>query len=259
VDGLPGGVGSLSNLTVAIVRVDLAYDGTGFHGYARNPGVRTVQEDLERALETVLRSTVSTTVAGRTDAGVHARGQVVSFEADPAVDVGRVERSLRRLLAPEIAVRSVVEAPDGFDARFSASRRHYRYFVDEAPVPDPLRRHTVWHVGEVLAIDEMNRAAAAYVGTHDFASLCRSQEGKTTERTVVDAVWRRQGGLTVYEVSATAFCHQMVRSMVALCIDVGRGRVEADAVPAILEAKDRNAARGAAPPHGLILWQVDYE
>jgi tRNA pseudouridine38-40 synthase len=243
---------------VATVRIDLAYDGTGFHGWARNPGVRTVQGDLEEALARVLRTEVGTTVAGRTDAGVHARGQVVSFRSD-GVDPERLERSLRTMLAPEIAIRSIGIAADQFDARFSAVRRHYRYFVDEAVVPDPLRRHRVWHVGEELDLGAMSTAAAAFVGRHDFASLCRAQEGKTTERTVESAGWVREGDLTMYEVTATAFCHQMVRSMVALCVEVGRGRVEAADVPGILEAKDRNAARGAAPPHGLVLWQVDYD
>ena len=240
------------------VRIDLAYDGTGFHGYARNRDVRTVQGELEDALAIVLQAEIGTTVAGRTDAGVHARGQVVSFTTDGEVETGRLERSLRAMLAPEIAVRSVDVVESEFDARFSAVRRHYRYFVDESPVPDPLRRHAVWHLGETLDLDAMNRAAAALVGTHDFASLCRAQGGKTTVRTVEAAGWQRDGDLTVYEVTATAFCHQMVRSMVALCVAMGRGKVDADTVSSILEAQNRNAAKGVAPPHGLTLWQVDY-
>jgi tRNA pseudouridine38-40 synthase len=256
--GVPRGIGDLPLLTVPTVRIDLAYDGTGFHGYARNHDVRTVQGDLEEALATVLRSEIGTTVAGRTDAGVHARGQVISFTIDEEVDTGRLERSLRTMLAPEIAIHSVEVVDDGFDARFSAVRRHYRYVVDETVVPDPLDRHRVWHVGEPLDLDAMNRAASSFIGLHDFASLCRAQEGKITDRTVESAAWHREGGLLVYEVTATAFCHQMVRSMVALCVVVGRGRVDADAVPGILQARDRNAASGAAPPHGLILWQVDY-
>jgi tRNA pseudouridine38-40 synthase len=243
---------------VPTVRIDLAYDGTGFHGYARNPNVRTVQGDLEEALTTVLQTEIATTVAGRTDAGVHARGQVVSFTVGAEVESARLERSLRTMLAPEIAIHAVSVAADGFNARFSAVRRHYRYVVDEGLVPDPLRRTSVWHVGETLDIAAMNRAAAAFVGTHDFASLCRAAEGKMTKRTVESAAWHRDGDLTVYEVTATAFCHQMVRAMVALCVEVGRGRLDADAIPGILEAKDRRAARGSAPPHGLTLWRVDY-
>ncbi len=240
-------------------RIDLGYDGSGFHGFARNHGVRTVQGDLEEALTTITGIEITTVVAGRTDAGVHAKGQVVSFDVDAAIEVDRVWRSLRSMLGPEIAVHSVAEVDSGFSARFSARSRTYRYSIDEAPVPDPLARSSVWHVGEPLDLDAMNEAATAFVGTHDFASLCRAQEAKSTERTVVRAVWSHRAALLVFEVEAKAFCHQMVRSMVALCVDVGRGRVAANEVPGILQAKDRNAARGAAPPHGLVLWEVAYE
>lgn len=238
-------------------RIDLGYDGSGFHGFARNPGVRTVQGELEAALGRIVGGEVTTTVAGRTDAGVHARGQVVSFETD-SLDVGRAEKSLRSLLGPEIAVVAVRPAEAGFDARFSAKWRRYRYFVDESSVADPLGRHRAWHVGAALDLAEMNKAAGHFVGRHDFASLCRAQEGRTTERTVLEASWDREGTRVVFTVRATAFCHQMVRSMVALCTEVGRGRLGADDVPGILGARDRNAARGAAPPHGLVLWEVGY-
>ena len=239
-------------------RLDLGYDGSGFRGYARNRDVRTVQGELEATLAKITGSEVTTVVAGRTDAGVHARGQVVSFEVDSAIDVERVRRSLRSMLGPEFAVVDLIEAESGFNARFSADSRIYRYLIDESQVADPLARSSVWHVGEVLDLDAMNRAAASFIGSHDFASLCRSQEGKTTERTVSRAHWERQDSLLVYEVEARAFCHQMVRSMVALCVEVGRGRVAAAAVPGILQALDRNEARGAAPPHGLVLWEVKY-
>ena len=239
-------------------RIDLGYDGSGFHGFARNRGVRTVQGDLEDALAKITGVEVESVVAGRTDTGVHARGQVVSFVIDAALDVGRVEHSLRSMLGPEIAVLNLIEACSGFDARFSARSRAYRYSIDDSPVPDPLTRSSVWHVGEPLDLDAMNRAAAAFVGTHDFASLCRAREGATTERTVTRARWERRAGLLVYDVEARAFCHQMVRSMVALSVEVGRGRVDAEAVPGIVAARDRNAACGAAPPHGLVLWEVAY-
>lgn len=255
---LPRRVGHLSLLNVTTLRVDLAYDGTGFKGYARNPGVRTIQGVLEEALERVTRVPVTTTVAGRTDAGVHARRQVVSFDTEAEVDVERLERSLRSMLSPEIVVHAVSVVDDGFSARFSATRRHYRYFVDEALVPDPLRRHRVWHVGEALDLEPMNTVASHLEGEHDFASLCRSREGKTTVRTVESAAWSREGDLTVFDVRASAFCHQMVRSMVALCVMAGKDKLDPATVPTILDSKDRNAARGAAPAHGLVLWEVEY-
>ena len=240
-------------------RLDIGYDGSGFHGYARNPGVRTVQGDLEAALAKITGAEVKTAVAGRTDAGVHARGQVVSFGVDAELDLDRTVRSLQSMLGQEVAVRSLVEADDGFDARRSAQSRIYRYLIDDSPVPDPLTRVAVWHVAATLDVEAMNTAAAAFVGLHDFASLCRAQEGKTTMRTVLRAEWSRPDSLLVYEVEAKAFCHQMVRSMVEVCVEVGRGRLDAGEVPVILEALDRNAApRGAAPPHGLVLEQVVY-
>jgi len=265
-------------------RIDLAYDGGGFHGYAKNAGVRTIQGELERALGTVLGSKVATVVAGRTDTGVHAWGQVVSLDAAADLDLERVTRSLSTMLAPEIVVRSVSPAPDGFDARFGAVSRTYRYFVDDRPGPNPLHRHIAWHIETPLDSASMEVAAEGFVGEHDFASFCRSAEGKTTIRRVLSAAWWREadglapraelvaagaghptanfadvdGGLLVFEITANAFCHQMVRSLVALSVEIGRGRVPVAAIPEIFDARDRNAARGAAPPHGLILWKVEY-
>ena len=254
---------------MGVYRIDLAYDGTGFRGWARNAGVRTVQEELETALQRIIGTPVTLTVAGRTDAGVHARHQVASFAHASEVDCEAVARSLRGMLGPEISVQSVAAAPEGFDARFSALRRSYRYFIDEATAPDPLRARWVWHRGESFDVDAMNRAAEAFVGKHDFASLCRAVEGGGTERTVESATWWREAGrlelsaqsseLLVFATSARAFCHQMVRSMVALCVEVGRGKLEAAAIPEILAARDRNASRGVAPAHGLTLWDVEYE
>ncbi len=240
-----------------VYRLDLAYDGTGFHGYARQPNVRTVQGELEEAL---FKHTgpVETSVAGRTDAGVHGRLQTVSFSTANDLEPDRLWRSLNSQLGPEIAISSVARASDDFDARFSAQSRQYRYFIHNAPVPDPLTRWYTWHVPHALDVDGMNEAAAAFVGEHDFASLCRAAEGRTTVRTVLEASWWRAGSQVLYDVRALAFCHQMVRSMVALCVDVGRGRVAPGEVPAVLAARDRNAARGAAPPHGLVLWDVEY-
>ena len=240
-------------------RLDLSYDGSGFRGYAANAGVRTVQGCLEEALALVLRHPVETTVAGRTDAGVHARGQVVSFAVPEALDPARLQRSLNRLLAPEVVARAAAEAPEGFDARRSAVSRTYRYLIDDGPVPDPARRWTTWHFDTPLDEAAMARAAGAFLGEHDFASLCRAVEGASTVRRVVAAAWWREpDGLLVFEVKASAFCHQMVRSMVALCVEAGRGRLDPAAVPGILEARDRHAARGVVPPHGLTLWEVGY-
>lgn len=238
-------------------RVDFAYDGAGFHGYAVQPNQRTVQGQLEAALATVL-GVADTTVAGRTDAGVHAGGQVVSFVTERPIETEQLERSLLSMLGPEIVVRSVREVPSSFDARFSATSRSYRYTVLNADHPDPLQRNVCWHVAFPLEMSVMNEAAAAFVGTHDFVSLCRRAQGRSTERTVHSAGWRRDDDLLIFEVVASSFCHQMVRSMVALCVDVGRGKLPASSVPGIIAGRDRNRASGAAPAHGLVLVAVGY-
>lgn len=238
-------------------RLDLAYDGSPFHGYAKQPTVRTVQGDLEAALF-AHTGPVATVVAGRTDAGVHATGQVVSFSCDSELDEGRVARSLNRRLRPAIAVRHVRRVGDDFHARFSATGRQYEYRVLTDPVHDPFLAATTWHVAEALDADAMNEAAAWFVGEHDFASLCRRADGVSTIREVRWAGWGRDGDVLRYSVAAASFCHQMVRSMAALCVDAGRGRVAPAAVPTILGELDRNAARGVAPPHGLTLVAVAY-
>ncbi|CAN5799121.1 tRNA pseudouridine(38-40) synthase TruA [soil metagenome] len=242
-----------------VVRIDLAYDGTGFSGFARQEGVRTVQGYLEGALERVLGHEVATTCAGRTDRGVHARHQVVTFEIHQLVDLARLRRSLDGILSPEVSVVLVTEAEAGFNARFSPAWRRYRYFVDPRPSADPLLRSWVWHLGRHLDLDAMNRAATELVGVHDFASFCRRREGATTVREVFDAGWWIEDEKAVFEVRAKAFCHQMVRSLVGLCIDVGVGRVDSGAVSGVIAAADRNAVGTVAPPHGLILWEVGFE
>lgn len=239
---------------MATYRLDLAYDGTDFHGWARQPQVRTVQGELETALARRF-GPVDTTVAGRTDAGVHARGQVVSFETD-LVEPDRLVASLNKMLAPEIVVSSCRLVEDGFSARFSAVSRTYRYRLLAQPLPDPFFARTTWHVGDQLDLGAMQHAAGRFVGEHDFASFCR--KGRSTVRTVLRAEWIRDGSFVDFWVGATSFCHQMVRSLVAVGVDVGRGKVHPEDVPAIIEAKDRSAARGAAPPHGLTLWEVGY-
>lgn len=241
-----------------VYRLDLAYDGTDFHGYARQPGVRTVQGELEAALERHA-GPVETFVAGRTDRGVHASGQVASFATDADLDVDRLRRSLNRILGPEIAVLALRRVGPGFHARFSATGRAYTYQVLDREPPDPFLARTAWHYGRPLDRERMAAAAVHFVGEHDFASFCRAAEGRSTVRLVRHAAWRRpREGLLAFDVSATSFCHQMVRSMVALSVEVGRSRVEPAAVRGIIAARDRSAAKGAAPPHGLTLVSVEY-
>ena len=240
-------------------RLDLSYDGQGFHGYARQRDVRTVQGDLEAALARILEP-IKTEVAGRTDAGVHARHQVASFSTEMAVDCHRLARSLNGLLSPEIVVFNCRRVVDGFSARFNATRRIYRYHILNRPLPDPLRRTTMWHVKDPLDVAAMDRMVGYLVGEHDFASFCRKAEGRSTVRAILSAGWTcHPEDLVRLEIAGTAFCHQMVRSIAALSVEIGRGKMAPESVLRVIEARNRNAARGAAPPHGLVLWKVEYE
>jgi len=240
------------------LRLDLAYDGSGFRGYAYQEGLRTVQGELEAALRTLLPSPVETTVAGRTDAGVHARAQVVSLDVEKPVEPERLLRSLNGILGPEIAVMKVTEVEAGFSARFSALWRRYRYSMATGIAPDPLSRGIEWHVGPRLDRMAMTAAAGEFVGEHDFSAFCRSVEGRSNVRRVEEARWEAEGDRFHFWIGANAFCHQMVRSLVGLCYDVGRGFTPGTSVRDIVESGDRSRVVTMAPPHGLTLWEVGY-
>lgn len=240
-------------------RLDLAYLGTGFHGYATQPNVRTVQDVLEDAIELVI-GPIKSEVAGRTDKGVHATGQVVSFQTDYDVDCRRLQRSLNSRLAPEMSVLSLEPAPGDFHARFSATGRAYRYRVLNREAPDPFLADTSWHFTPPLDLDAMRQACGVLVGLHDFASFCRAAPGRSTERWLREVEWQQlPGGVKELYIAASSFCHQMVRSIVAVSVDVGRGFVGVDEMATILAAKDRSTTSGAAPARGLTLVEVQYD
>jgi tRNA pseudouridine38-40 synthase len=241
-----------------VYRLEVSYDGTGFHGFARQPQVRTVQGEIETALSRVLKVSVETTGAGRTDTGVHAVGQVVSFFAIEELDLVRLQRSLNGILHPEMVVTSLKTEAPGFDARFSAAWREYRYQILNDVHPEPLRRNSTWHISDPLDLDGMNAAADQLTGEHDFASFCRASPSGGSVRRVLEARWTVDRPLVVLRIRANAFCHQMVRSMVGFMVEVGRRRRRADETAAVLAAADRSAAGPMAPPQGLILWKVGY-
>jgi tRNA pseudouridine38-40 synthase len=252
-------------VTVTRVRALVAYDGTDYHGFAESAGVATVGGALRTAVEQVLGAAVEITAAGRTDAGVHAWGQVVSLDVPDGADLVRLQRSVNALLRPAVVVRAIEPAPGGFDARFSALWRRYRYTVLNAPVPNPFLARTTWHVPEPLDRAALRLAADPLVGEHDFTSFCRAPKvgdgapAATLVRRVAGAAWHDGPDDTVrFEIRANAFCHQMVRSIVGLLVDVGRGRRHAGDVLAVLRAKDRAGVGNLAPPRGLCLWEVGY-
>jgi len=247
------------------LRMVVAYDGAPFHGFAPNAGVRTVGGTLVDALTRLVRHPVELTVAGRTDKGVHAWANVVSFVVPAAdLDLGALRSALNKMLQPHIAVRSAEIAPEGFDARFSATARTYRYTVVNRDVPDPFMADRAWYVDTPLAMAALRLACDPLIGEHDFTSFCRKPKRldgaePVMIRRIRSAHWEDLGdGLLRFEVTANAFCHQMVRSIVGLLVDVGMGRRHAGDVLSVIRAKDRQAAGRLAPPQGLVLWAVEY-
>lgn len=241
-----------------IVRLTLAYDGSGFRGWAKNSGQRTVEGVLSDALSRVLGEDSKLSVAGRTDAGVHARGQVASFIADGRVDLERLQRSINRMLAPEIVADEVRRAPEGFNARRSATAREYRYRIHTGPWPDPFEARFVWHRPGELAVTPMRAAARTILGEHDFASFCRRPQSGGTVRRLERLSIARVGDRIDISARANAFLHQMVRALVGTLVSVGDGRLDARAVHEILVERDRLRTPQMAPAHGLTLERVIY-
>lgn len=256
------------------LRLTISYDGAGFRGFAVQPGQRTVAGALADAIAVVVGHRVELVCAGRTDAGVHARGQVVHVDVRDGVDSARLVRSVNTLLEPTVVVRCAEVAPAGFDARRSARARHYRYLILEDETSDPLLAPVVWHVPGPLDLRSMASAADALLGEHDFRAFCRrvpgTEAGTPIRRRVLDARFSdlpvRAGELGPstrllrFDISATSFCHQMVRSVVGALVEVGRGRRRASDVNWLLQSGDRSRVGGViAPPQGLCLVGVDYD
>ncbi|HEY4330981.1 MAG TPA: tRNA pseudouridine(38-40) synthase TruA [Ilumatobacteraceae bacterium] len=259
------------------VRLVVAYDGSSFHGFAANAGVRTVVGELTAALSTVTRWPVDVVGAGRTDAGVHAWGQVVSCDIPAATDLGGLQHRLNSMCGPAVAVRAAEWVDDAFSARFDAQWRQYRYTVLNSAVPHPLLATTTWHVHRPLSLAAMQLACDPLIGENDFTSFCRRPpvaEGApaaSLHRYVMLARWADvtremqalmdpagDARLLRFEIRANAFCHQMVRSIMGMMIDIGHGRQHAGDVRSIMRARDRHAAPRLAPPQGLVLWEVGY-
>lgn len=270
----------------------VAYDGSGLRGFAAQPGQRTVAGELAGAIERVAGHPVRLVCAGRTDAGVHAWGQVVHVDVDSLVDPVRLQRSCNGLLSPAIVVRAAEVAPCGFDARRQALSRCYRYQVLNAPLPDPFLAGVAWQVPEPLDLRAMQAATDPLLGEHDFSVFCRRPKlprgaGPATAtppnagqpslvRRVLQASWSEVapdvwwpvdggpaglpacGRLLRFSIEANAFCHQMVRSMMGMLVAVGRGQLRAGEVAALVRRGERGLAPSPAPPHGLCLWGVRY-
>jgi len=245
------------------LRLDIAYDGTEYSGWARQPLLRTVCGVLEVGLSTVLRTPINLTVAGRTDAGVHAAGQVAHCDIPVEVlpeEPRRLVRRLARLLPTDVRVRGLAVVPHTFDARFSALRRHYTYRLSTAAYgADPLRARDTVSWPHQLDLQRMQDASTLLLGEHDFAAFCRRRVGASTVRGLQRLQWAAHGGdVLTADVSADAFCHSMVRSLVGALLTVGEGRRDAAWIAELLTADARSSAVTVAPAHGLTLIAVDY-
>ena len=247
------------------VRLTIAYDGSGFHGFALNDGVRTVAGDLVHTIERVTGEAIALTCAGRTDKGVHAMGQVVSVDLPDKIDLVALQRSVNRMLGPEIAVSAVEEAEPDFDARRSATARTYRYTVLNREVPDPFLARTAWVVPDALDLRALILSCDPVIGEHDFSCFCRKPkvpEGRpepSMVRVVERAEWTDLGdSLLRFQITASSFCHQMVRSVVGTVVGMGLGKRAPGEMMGIIGPRYRQNAGQMAPAHGLTLWAVRY-
>ena len=251
---------------VVRLRALVAYNGSQFHGFAEQQDVRTVAGDIRIALDRLFGEFDDFTCAGRTDTGVHAWGQVVHFDVAPDVleryGLEKAQASLNKQLGPAIVFRSLETTDESFSARFSASARRYRYIVLNAELANPFLSTTAWWVPALLDVDAMNEAAWAVVGEHDFTSFCRRPkvDGEVSlVRRINEATWTRQSeDLLHFDIQGNAFCHQMVRSLTGMLVDIGRGKRRVPDMKAALDAKDRAMTAPLAPPHGLCLREVEY-
>jgi tRNA pseudouridine38-40 synthase len=249
-------------------RLLVAYNGAAFHGFALTPGTVTVAQTLNDTIEQVTGSAVAVLGAGRTDAGVHAWGQVVHVDLADTADLDRLVFSVNSLLDPDIVIRKCEWVTQEFDARHSALWRQYRYTVLNAPVNNPFLAATSWHIRRPLSVPLMQLATDSIIGLHDFSSFCRqpqqsgvnrNAEGPSMMRRVHVAQWHDAGnGILTFDIRANAFCHQMVRSIVGTLVDVGLGRRKAGEMSGVLRAMSRLNTPHIAPPQGLCLMDVGY-
>ena len=249
----------------------MAYDGASFHGFAENDGVRTVAGELRQALERLVRQPVELVGAGRTDAGVHSWGQVVSCDLPDDVDLDSLVWRVNRMCGPAMVARAAEWAESAnFSARFNARWRHYRYHVWNSPQPNPFVASSSWHVIEPLSLPVLRLACDPLLGEHDFSTFCRrpkaapNQPEPSMTRRVMVARWSEVpndygAAILRFEIRANAFCQQMVRAIVGTLVDVGSGKRHAGEIRGMLLARDRGAAGQVAPPHGLCLWEVGYD
>ena len=246
------------------LRARVAYHGANFHGFADNPGVKSVAGELNKAITLVAGESVNVACAGRTDKGVHAVGQVISFDIPDEISLEKLFLSVNSQIGPAVLFTDLEIVDKEFDARFSAISRTYSYRILNSRDSDPFLVDRAWHITNPLDINSMQKASNYLIGEHDFSSFCKKPKLKSGEitslvRSVNSAGWSCPSETDLFfEICASSFCHQMVRSIVGTLVDVGLGKIPCDAMPEIISLSDRQAAGGIAPPHGLILQSVKY-
>jgi tRNA pseudouridine38-40 synthase len=234
------------------------YDGTDFFGFQIQSQGRTVQGELERAIEQVSGKSARVTGAGRTDRGVHARGQVIGFQVEWRHGLSELQQALNAVLASDVAILKIGLASGDFHPRFSAVYRAYRYTILNRPWRSPVERRVAWHISGNLDVARMAGASDRLIGTHDFATFGRPPQGENTVRTVVDTEWQKNGTLVTFDIEANAFLYRMVRSIVGTLVLVGLGQLSQTDFEMILHGRDRSRIKKVAPAQGLCLMRVDY-
>jgi tRNA pseudouridine38-40 synthase len=235
----------------------IEYEGSNYSGWQIQNNERTIQGEIEKALHVILRTTIRITGAGRTDSGVHARGQVAHFDSTKSLDLNRLKRSLNGVLEKDIRIKSINKVSDDFHARYHAKWRIYKYQI--ATEPQALFRNQCWYLSVPLNVNDMNIACKEILGQHNFKSFCRSIANMSNYMcTVSDALWSRESELLIFTIKANRFLHGMVRALVGTLVDIGRGKLEMISITEIIDAQDRIFARQSAPVRGLILEEIVY-
>ncbi|MFY4777194.1 tRNA pseudouridine(38-40) synthase TruA [Metabacillus sp. RGM 3146] len=243
------------------LKCKISYDGTGFSGYQVQPGKRTVQGEVEKALSVLHKNKpVKVTASGRTDAGVHAAGQIIHFDTELSIPMERWPKALCSLLPEDIVLSEAEEVPADFHARFDVKQKEYRYMINRAIMPNVFTRNQAYHYPYTLNISSMEEAGKLLTGTHDFTSFCSAKtEVEDRVRTIYQFEILEEGDLLIFRFAGSGFLYNMVRILTGTLLDAGRGVIKPEAIPAIMEAKDRNRSGKTAPAHGLYLWRVDYD
>lgn len=240
------------------LKLTIEYDGTNYSGFQRQSNGNTVQEELEKAISKIVNHTIILYCAGRTDAGVHANGQVCNFFTDSKISESGLNIALNSLLPNDISCHNICEAEESFNARYSAKQRHYRYFILNREAKSAIKGRYAWHIRRELDLNEMEKAITAFIGTHDFRAFSHAKEDEKTIRTITSVSIKKEEEMVIIDVSANSFLRSMVRNIVGTLVEIGMGKRSFESIKEIIDSKDRRKAGVCAPAGGLFLKSVEY-